>query len=382
MIDLVVFFSFVVYAAISDAQAVGCRGPGTRGLCRIIASRYKCARLSKAQHQSRCMDRVLLALLLLDVRDPHAPSFSSNRHMLSSFFFRLPINKLTVIYLPFANTCLFIQALCTVGILLAGKHFSYVSFPSFSAQKAKLWVGVMFAWLLPMIVSMIALKYLTVETVVVFRTLSTFGVALGDRYFFGKQFSQPALVSMIVTVSGGILYAISDAHFSGIGYFWGLMYFLATIYNGLYIKLIFTQSVDMSNWEKTYYNNLMALPVTLLLILFSESVPGIFSSMLGMSVGGWLVILLSGVMGTAISVAGTNTRDLLSATSFNIAGNVNKFLSVGFSVLFLYAPPIIFLGLFPSSLNNICRSGYITPVSAAGLVVSLCGGAAYAYFTM
>jgi hypothetical protein len=60
--------------------------------------------------------------------------------------------------------------------------------------------------------------------------------------------------------------------------------------------------------------------------------------MLGMSIGGWLVILLSGVMGTAISVAGTNTRDLLSATSFNIAGNVNKFLSVGFSVLFLYAP--------------------------------------------
>ena len=39
----------------------------------------------------------------------------------------------------------------------------------------------MFAWLLPMIVSMIALKYLQVEAVVVFRTLSTFGVALGDR---------------------------------------------------------------------------------------------------------------------------------------------------------------------------------------------------------
>jgi len=134
----------------------------------------------------------------------------------------------------------------------------------------------MIAWLLPMIVSMIALKYLTVETVVVFRTLSTFGVALGDKYFFGKQFSQPAVVSMLVTVSGGIVcvpraflqciiatsfpqcnivtpcsYAISDAHFSAVGYFWGVMYFLATIYNGLYIKLIFTQSVDMSNWEKT-----------------------------------------------------------------------------------------------------------------------------------
>jgi hypothetical protein len=270
------------------------------------------------------------SMYAIHTRPPFSP--------LISCLLRLPINKLTVIYLPFANTCLFIQALCTVGILLAGKHFSFVSFPAFSAQKARLWTGVMFAWLLPMIVSMIALKYLTVETVVVFRTLSTFGVALGDRYFFGKQFSQPALVSMVVTVSGGMLYAISDAHFSGVGYFWGLMYFLATIYNGLYIKLIFTQSVDMSNWEKTYYNNLMALPVTLLLILFSESVPGIISSMLGMSIGGWLVILLSGVMGTAISVAGTNTRDLLTATSFNIAGNVNKFLSVGFSVLFLWAP--------------------------------------------
>jgi hypothetical protein len=238
-------------------------------------------------------------------------------------------------YLPFANTCLLIQALCTVVILLAGKRFSYISFPAFSVPKAKLWTGVMFAWLLPMIVSMIALKHLTVETVVVFRTLSTFGVALGDKYFFGKQFSQPALVAMFVTVSGGIVYAISDAHFSVVGYFWGFVYFLATIYNGLYIKLIFTQSVDMSNWEKTYYNNVMALPVTLVLILFTESVSGVVSSMLEMSFAGWLVIMLSGVMGTAISVAGTNTRDLLTATSFNIAGNVNKFLSVGFSVIFL-----------------------------------------------
>jgi hypothetical protein len=94
----------------------------------------------------------------------------------------------------------------------------------------------------------------------------------------------------------------------------------------------------MSNWEKTYYNNIMALPVTFLLLLFTERVPDIISSMLSMSLGGWLVILLSGVMGTAISVAGTNTRDLLTATSFNMAGNVNKFLSVGFSVLFLCNP--------------------------------------------
>ena len=127
-------------------------------------------------------------------------------------------------YLPFANTCLLIQAFCTVVILLAGKRFSYISFPAFSVPKAKMWTGVMFAWLLPMIVSMIALKYLQVEAVVVFRTLSTFGVALGDRctptptiqtacqyrfdaanrYFFGKQFTQPALVSMIVTVGGGV----------------------------------------------------------------------------------------------------------------------------------------------------------------------------------
>ena len=254
----------------------------------------------------------------------------------------------------------------------------------------------MFAWLMPMIVSMIALKYLTVETVVVFRTLSTFGVALGDKYFFGKQFSQPALASMFVTVSGGIVYAISDAHFSGIGYFWGLMYmppppalcfcnnlnmyFLATIYNGLYIKLIFTQSVDMSNWEKTYYNNLMALPVTFFLILFTESIPGILSSMLGITLGGWRVILLSGVMGTAISVAGTNTRDLLTATSFNIAGNVNKFLPVGFGVPFLCTPPprcvvacaclsLLFVGadtslqfLLPGS-SSLCAAGQRTRTS-------------------
>ena len=130
---------------------------------------------------------------------------------------------------------------------------------------------------------------------------------------------------MIVTVGGGVhphplninrllvsfshglqvLFALSDAHYSAVGYFWGVMYFLATIYNGLYIKLIFTQSVDMSNWEKTYYNNLMALPVTLLLIICTESIPGVVTAVADLSFAGFLVILLSGVMGTAISVAGT-----------------------------------------------------------------------------
>ena len=39
---------------------------------------------------------------------------------------------------------------------------------------------------------------------------------------------------------------------------------------------------------------------------------------------GCIIVLLSCFVGTAISHAGTTCRDLLSATSFNVAGNLNK----------------------------------------------------------
>jgi hypothetical protein len=46
---------------------------------------------------------------------------------------------------------------------------------------------------------------------------------------------------------------------------------------------------------------------------------------------GWeecTIIVLSCVIGTVISHAGTACRELLSATSFNVAGNLNKVLSL------------------------------------------------------
>ena len=99
----------------------------------------------------------------------------------------------------------------------------------------------MAAWLTPMVLNMAALHYLTVETVVVFRNLSTLGVAFGDLIVFKRTFPILAVVSMVVMVIGSVLYGSEDLGFSVVGYFWGFMYTAGVVFNSLYIKLMFNQ---------------------------------------------------------------------------------------------------------------------------------------------
>jgi len=272
----------------------------------------------------------------------------------------LLINKLAVFYLPLASFSLSLQTAASVLILLVGRETGHYEFPGFDSGKARAWIGVMAAWLAPMLVNMKALQYSTVETVIIFRILSTFGVAIGDYFLFEVRFSAPALVTMAVTVGGGVLYGLNDANFTVAGYFWGLLYFSATIFNALYIKLMFNRvSVSMSNVEKTYYNNLMAIPLLLVISIATEDWGSVPVHLTNMTLTGWCCIALSCFMGTAISMCGTACRDLLSATSFNIAGNLNKFLTILMSVAFLETR--------------------IVAQSAIGLFLALSGGAAYAF---
>jgi len=51
---------------------------------------------------------------------------------------------------------------------------------------------------------------------------------------------------------------------------------------------------------------------------------------------GWeaiMVVVLSCFVGTAISHAGTTCREALSATSFNVVGNLSKAISIFLSIL-------------------------------------------------
>lgn len=279
------------------------------------------------------------------------------------------VNKSAVVNFPFPDGVLFLQLGSSVLFLFLGRALGLVSFDAtIRAEKVKAFWGVMVAWAVPMIVSMQCFKYLTVETVVVFRTLTTFAVAGGDMIIFKKTFSSLSLLSILFIVIGSIIFALNDWSFSLIGYFWAILYALATCVNALYIKHVFNEvaKLDMSNTEKMYYNNLMGMPVMLILMLATEDTPA-FVTLCGEVFSGQAeaagvksaILFASCAMGTLISAAGTNLRDLISATSFNVSGNVNKFITVFLSAI-----------LF--------RTNY-TANAMSGLVIALIAGVVYGW---
>ena len=271
----------------------------------------------------------------------------------------LIVNKGVMLVLPFTNLALALQAAASVGILHLARSQGHCDFDDFNMVKGKKWTTVMLAWLFPMICNMQALKYTNVETVIIFRMLSIVAIACGDVYWFNKTFSQRAQISMGVLVLGGLVYALNDSFFDPLGYIWSFAYFFATVLNALYIKWVFNTVPQMGNWEKTYYNNLMGIPVLLFQALVTESIPGFFSTLLNMDLPSLIMVIVSCIMGFGISLAGTMCRDLVSATSFNVAGNVNKFLTV--------------------LLSMVMFNSYPGAVAVLGLLMALGGGASYAF---
>jgi len=239
-------------------------------------------------------------------------------------------NKGAVRALPFPTGLLVLQCGATSAGIAAGRalRLAGMRFEPLSWEKGRRWVGVVVCWVLPMLFSMKALEYTNIETVVVFRQLSTILVAGGDYAFNGKAFHRQALVAIGVGLVGSVVYAGRSEDYTFVGYFWCAMYAASMFANALYVKKVFDSLPQMGPWEKTYYQNTMGIPVLAAIMLVTEDLSDFFAALFAASAGGLAVVLLSCAVGLCQSLAGTISRDLLSPTSFNILGNASKPLTI------------------------------------------------------
>ena len=99
------------------------------------------------------------------------------------------------------------------------------------------------------------------------------------------------------------------------------------------------------------------LPIVALVALYDEPAQWrrVLNSMGG---GAWALVGLSCINGVAISYAGLRVQQLVTATSFMVLTNVNKFIVILFGALVLHEP--------------------LTPLAALGMLLAIGGGLAYA----
>jgi len=229
-------------------------------------------------------------------------------------------------------------------------------------EKIKAYWGVVLVFLLNIFTNLKALQYSNVETVIVFRTCTTIAVAFGDYKFLGRGIpNTKTMGSLLGIVLGAIIYVLTDSTFRLESYFWIFMYFIAQCLDVLYIKHI-VNSVQMTAWGRSYYNNLLALgPIIVCLAFTNEG--SLLSDFLteGIDPLTVIMVLLSCFVGLSLSITAFICRDLISATSYSVVGNMNKVLTV--------------------VINCSIWDKHATPVGLIGLFVSLVSGAAYTKFT-
>ncbi|KAK3278637.1 hypothetical protein CYMTET_13439 [Cymbomonas tetramitiformis] len=296
-------------------------------------------------------------------RLPSMENISTHQLVLGAVFMLsssslLLVNKgaLKSIPLPFFITL--VQVLSTVCILHVLRVCKTVQFDDLSRHVAKDWFVVSVVWLAPIVFNMFTLRRLNAESVIVFRAASTAGVALADWIFFKHGFQANETLGVVAIVGGSVLYTSFDLQYDAMGYVLGLVYMISMIFNLIYIKYFFEQNQSLNMWTKTYYMNMLAIPLLIVMVLAFEGSAVGELSWSSISNSGLVCLGVSCLVGLVLSASATGLRDVVSPTTFDILGNVNKFATAALSRLIFH------------TVN--------TALSSLGLAISLLGGALYA----
>jgi len=275
----------------------------------------------------------------------------------------LIINKVAVYLFPIPTVLLVIQLFVSSAIIYAMGNLGFMKVDPLEWGKIRQYFGVVFVFLANIFTNIKALQHSNVETVIVFRTCTTLAIAYGDFKFLNRGPPTSRIIgTLLLIVVGALIYVFADSNIQVESYFWVGLYFFFQCLDVLYIKYI-TNSVSMTSWGRSFYNNTLALPIILLIAIGTGEITKVtelynedyFTNFT------YFMVVLSCVMGLMISYTGFLCREAVSATSYSVVGNMNKVLTV--------------------MINCTIWDKHASANGLVGLLLSLVGGALYTKFT-
>jgi len=272
----------------------------------------------------------------------------------------LVFNKLAVGAFPLSCALVGLQmaftvlalAACTPGSIRIG-----------SLGDALRWIVVVPFFTGMLLTSILALEHAPMTLVVTLRAVAPLMGMAVERFLYPTplRVSASMLASLGIMLVGGLLYARDIDHSSFVGVKWTVLNNMLASLDRLlqrYMLAADQRPVDISTSGCTLLNNLLGIvPILLTAAWTSElgKVPGALSAL---DPWGAAWIAASCVVGAGISYSGVWVQSIISATSFLVLVNANKFV-------------IVFLEVFA------LRSKSVTPLQALGALVTILGGAAF-----
>ena len=222
-------------------------------------------------------------------------------------------------------------------------------------SKIKLYIFGVFAFLGTIFSNLKTLQYCNVETFIVFRASTPIAVAIGDYLFLGRELpSYRSLLCLIGLIVGVSLYTYTDQGFEINGYKWLALWYGIFLVDQLYIKFLCKRVKMKSNWGRVYYLNFLSSIPLFFTFIINQELANEGVNWNGVSI---TFLIVSCLLGLAMSYFAFLARHAVSATSFTVLGNVCKVNTVIINLL-IWDKHANLPGLIALSLCLVCAYFY------------------------
>ena len=242
----------------------------------------------------------------------------------------LLFNKLAVQALPLECSLVWLQLFfAAFFMLIFGFPYLHIG----SMKDFLRWCMVVPFFTGMLMTSILALKKAPMSLVIVLRSASPLFSLIFERFYPEPlRISGPMVCAIVVMVAGAVMYVsqLHAEHWEGIG--WVMLNSIVAVCDRLLQRLLLSKEqhpVDISKTGITVINNMMGLIPVGMAAYFTGEVgqfPYAYANLTGLDK---VYIGLSCVIGLSIGFTGIWAQSLISATSFLVMVNANKFVIIG-----------------------------------------------------
>eukprot|EP00775_Hariotina_reticulata_P008997 gene8997-9170_t len=243
------------------------------------------------------------------------------------------------------HALLFFHCALAVGLVWICHLVGWAEVEPLSLELVQIWMPVNLIFVGMLATNFYALQLVGVGMVSVLKNLSNLFIIFGDYFFFQRTYSWHVWVCLLLMVASVVAGGVTDIHFSWSGYTWQMVNNLFTAGYALYLSRV-TEKVSshthdhrpLNQLSMVYYNNILSLPLTLLLVVLRGEHVGFWQQQALYMPSFQALAMVSGIFGFLISFSSIWFVSLTTATFYSLVGSFNKVLVAAVGIWWFNEP--------------------------------------------
>lgn len=238
----------------------------------------------------------------------------------------LILNKVAVTRLPAPSFILLCQLATCAAFVRGMSAAKVVECEPLEKTKAAKFGLIVVGFIGTLFANVTTLRYVPVDTIICFRASTPIVIALIEYAYLRRELPSARSWAALGGVFAGVTaYAAADVHFTPVGYAWLATWYTFAIAEMVWVKKV-VDTVAMSTWGRTFYQNALAVPPMALVCLLTGEAAVVAAG--GHGTFAWGMVAATCVAGLGMSYFSFALRAAISATSFSVIGNVCKVLTI------------------------------------------------------